>query len=212
MPQKILLRNKTSDINIFHQIFIALELNYPIKSNVRSILDCGANIGLASLFFKRKFPEARIIAVEPAADNLNILQRNLNGFSDIWVVAAGVYGKDCDLFIVDIGQRQDSYQLSKSKESGKIMGIIPCKTIATLIREYELNDIDLVKIDIEGAEKSVFLNDDIKWHDDLQYCFVEIHNTLHSSLSSLIVERLPKGTHIEQYGEYTILGLNRSRK
>lgn len=61
----ILLRNNTSDITVFYQVFFekSYTVNYKIFPEI--IIDCGANIGLSSIFYTIKFPNAVIYAIEP---------------------------------------------------------------------------------------------------------------------------------------------------
>src|SRR6478735_7707633 len=72
----IYLRNGSSDVHVFSQVIYdrEYELKYRVKPTV--IVDCGANIGLATIFFKNKFPDATIIAVEPESSNFKVLQKN----------------------------------------------------------------------------------------------------------------------------------------
>jgi hypothetical protein len=49
----------------------------------RSILDLGANIGIASIDFALRYPQASIIAIEPVAANFQLLQKNISGFQNI---------------------------------------------------------------------------------------------------------------------------------
>src|SRR4029077_9668049 len=67
------LRNGSSDLPVFRQIFMdyeyALHLN---TSSVRTIIDGGANIGLAGVYFSSQYPQAKIIGIEP--DDANYQQ------------------------------------------------------------------------------------------------------------------------------------------
>ena len=61
----VLVRPCTADVSTFKKIFVwrGYDLHYPFQPRV--ILDAGANIGLSSIWFARRFPDARVIAVEP---------------------------------------------------------------------------------------------------------------------------------------------------
>src|ERR1051326_8504661 len=63
------LRTGTSDLPVFRQIFIDEEYNFQIPFQPSVIFDLGANVGFASIYFANKFPNARIIAVEPEISN-----------------------------------------------------------------------------------------------------------------------------------------------
>ena len=77
--QKVFLRTYAGDISIFYEIFLykAYKLPETIFTNSTNIIDAGAHIGLASLFFLSQSPHAKIISIEPDAENYSILQKNL---------------------------------------------------------------------------------------------------------------------------------------
>lgn len=64
------LRNNSSDILTFHQIFTFKEYGMNLGFVPKFIVDAGANIGLSAVFFTNKFPDATIVAVEPEKSNL----------------------------------------------------------------------------------------------------------------------------------------------
>lgn len=75
------LRLFTSDIPIFHQVFAARDYDSPaLPATAGTIVDLGANIGLASVFFALRYPSARIFALEPDPKNFAALVRNTTGF------------------------------------------------------------------------------------------------------------------------------------
>jgi len=74
--QPIYLRNGTSDITVFYQIFLKQSYEVDYGFIPETIIDCGANIGIVSVFYKIKFPNAIIVAVEPEITNYNMLLKN----------------------------------------------------------------------------------------------------------------------------------------
>lgn len=143
----------------FHDIFVERALEFQTTSTSPRILDCGANIGAASLFFKRLYPNARITAYEADPELCAMTRRNLerNGASDVDVVHAALWTSTGDVTF-----------LAEGSDSGMIGGLpgagegLPVKTVA--VPSLRLRDIlagervDLLKLDIEGAEGAV-LND-----------------------------------------------------
>jgi len=65
LGQKILLRSNTSDVNVFAEMFLFRDYNYNLPISPKTIIDAGANVGYASLWFHHKYPSAHIIAIEP---------------------------------------------------------------------------------------------------------------------------------------------------
>lgn len=95
----IILRNNTSDISVFNQVIFNQDYNIPLNFIPKIIIDCGANIGLTTIYFKNKFPDAKIISVEPEKSNYEILQRNTKNDKDIFCLRRGIWNKTANLII-----------------------------------------------------------------------------------------------------------------
>jgi FkbM family methyltransferase len=110
------------------------------------ILDCGANIGYTSLHYKRQHPGAQITAFEPDPEFVPRLRRNLarNGASDVVIVEAAVWTSDGRAPWVMEGK--DGSRLVTDPTAPSIE--VPTVDLA----RYLARDIDLLKLDIEGAE------------------------------------------------------------
>lgn len=125
----------------------------------RNILDLGANFGEISLYFSRRFPAARIVAVEPSSENLKILRSNLSvqafPTDNIAVVQAAVSDRDGTIAIgtgrgsensvVIEHQRRDAAGRALSEE-------VPALTLVSLFEQQALDRVDFMKVDVEGAE------------------------------------------------------------
>jgi FkbM family methyltransferase len=112
-----------------------------------AIVDCGANIGYTTLWYKRQFPDARIVAFEPDPVFAGLLRRNLarNGASDVEVVEAAAWVRDGRAPWLSL--QVDGSRLTASSDEAR-----GC-TVATVdLRRYLDREITLLKIDVEGAE------------------------------------------------------------
>ena len=123
-----------------------------IPENERSlILDCGANIGITVLNYKRQFPRARVIAFEADPEFAPVLHRNLerNGASDVEVVDAAVW--------IENGTSEwRSEGIDGSHLSVGIGETAKTSTVRTVdLGDYLNEPVDLIKMDIEGAEYEV---------------------------------------------------------
>lgn len=201
----IFLRNKTYDIHIFYQIFVKEDLQFEYKDSVKTILDCGANIGLATLYYQKKFPQAKIISIEPEKRNYNLLIKNTEGYPNISTLENGVYGSDCGLEVVDIGEGEASYRTMGVNENQKVLQTISCRSINSLIDEFELNKVDILKMDIEGSEKECLFSPKIEWLSKTRYFLVEIHENIYPGLKKEILKIIPPTSKIFNRGEYTII-------
>jgi FkbM family methyltransferase len=114
------------------------------------IVDCGANIGYTALHYKRRYPSARIISFEPDPEFLPLLQVNLqrNGASDVQVVPAAAWIRDGEALWVMEGK--DGSRLADAPSGQRTT------TVRTVdLRTFLADPVDLLKLDIEGAEFEV---------------------------------------------------------
>jgi FkbM family methyltransferase len=116
------------------------------------ILDCGSNIGLSILYFKRLYPKARIIGFEPDPAVLHYLQDNVsaNGLTDVKVVQAAVGGKDDSLTFYSDGKYGSclAHLMPGEAPQGWTRHQVPC----VRLRDYLTEPVDFMKMNIEGAE------------------------------------------------------------
>lgn len=137
----------------WHDIFVRQSLKFSTSVAAPRILDCGANAGLASLYFKRIHPGARITAFEADPALHDVLARNLqqNGAADVEAVHAAVWTADGAVTFTCEGA-----------DSGAIAALAPgLRGTDRTVPSRRLRDllarerVDLLKLDIEGAECAV---------------------------------------------------------
>ena len=117
------------------------------------IVDLGANIGAFALYAFGYYPDARIISVEAAPDTFNYLDSNraLNNEYSWKVVNAAVWNEE-SYVILERRKESTGNRVSSSESDGET---IPAKRMETILSEENIEHIDLMKIDIEGAEHEV---------------------------------------------------------
>lgn len=134
------------------------EYRLPIDCEPSVIFDVGANIGAASVYFALRYPEARIFAFEPLPENLDVLHRNLEPFGErVTIVPMG------------LGNRSGTFTYRYSGDSlnpggGAFRGVgcdadrsvrLPVTTIADVCRTSDIDHVDVLKLDAQGAEHAV---------------------------------------------------------
>jgi len=137
----------------WHEIFVAGALDFRAPTDAPRILDCGANVGLATLYCKRRYPAARITAFEADPAIANLLESNLrrNGAADVEVRRAAVWTSSGDVPFRAEGA--DSGAIAGAVPAGRgPMVTVPAVRLADVIAR---EPIDLLKLDIEGAEGAV---------------------------------------------------------
>ena len=143
----------------FHEIFVDRGLEFQTASASPRILDCGANIGAASLFFKRQYPNARITAYEADPELCAMTRRNLerNRASDVDVVHAALWTSTGH--VTFLAEGSDSGMIGALAGAGEGLPVKNVTVPSLRLRDVLSKDrVDLLKLDIEGAEGAV-LND-----------------------------------------------------
>ena len=137
---------------ILFQEYYSLPKSLCDPHRVRTILDCGANIGLASLYFAERYPEARILALEPHPENFRLLRANTRLQQRITPIQACVAGSLHKPRFISLGKPAWGNQTNETGEGVQV----PAATIDSICREYEVDFIDILKVNIEGGEEEVF--------------------------------------------------------
>ncbi len=150
---------------------IFLEEVYRFKADVEdpTIIDCGANIGLSIIYFKRLYPKAKILAFEADPGICNILKKNVEvfGFSDANIVHSAVWDENSTLSFA-----QEGSVGGKIGDAGNGSEMI--KVPAIRLSDYLNKPVDFLKIDIEGAEYRV-LKDCWELLSNVKNLFIEYH-------------------------------------
>jgi len=180
---KFLLRGNSIDFNVFNSIFIKGEYNIYPGFVPEYIVDAGAFTGFSAVYLHRRFPGAFVVAVEPEPSNYVLLEKNTKSFREIQTVRGGLYGEERNLKIIDRDAEKYAFQVMESMEEGDLL---PGYTIPLLMKKYRLPRIDILKMDIEGSEFSVFSNNPEEWLPYVRMVIAEVHEYLHPGVGDLI--------------------------
>ena len=147
------------------------------------IIDCGANIGMATLFFKWLYPQARITAFEPDPVTFKALERNVseNNLQNVAVHNAALANEEMQLpFHVP-----ETGSLMMSAVAGRAGGrtiTVPAKRLSSFIT----GDVDLLKLDVEGMEGPIL--QELAETGKLRFvreAFIEVHHNLDGAPATL---------------------------
>lgn len=164
---KISLRLSSSDISVFHQIMIQkdyqplIDLALSMDINNLNVIDLGANIGLTSIFLYEALHPNRTIAIEPDRENYLLMLENCKGYNNFQGGNYAVWSDDITLSLSNDFRdgRQWSLRVSDKRDVSGVL--VTGKRLASIIEEFEIEKIDILKIDVEGAERELFLNDEL---------------------------------------------------
>ena len=171
-----------SDMEMFQQIFLFKDYNIDLDFTPRVIVDLGANVGYASLFFANKFPSAKIIAVEPDEDNLKMAEKNLSPYQNITLKHGAIWHQPGLISLHDEGHGEAAYVVKEEPGEKPVRAY----TIRGLMDEHQLTGIDLLKIDIEGTEKEIFSMGYDQWLPNTRVVIVETHDRYKKGTSRAI--------------------------
>lgn len=171
----ILVTDKSSYLYMYDEIFNK-EI-YCFNSNKSSpfILDCGANIGISIFYFKKKYPDSKIIAFEPNPRIFSILEENVrsSGYKNVTLINEAINDNESSMdFIIDDA---DAGRLVFDKKERSEKQIVKVKT--TRLSSYLNCDIDFLKIDIEGSEDNV-INECKNSLGNVRNIFIEYHSEI----------------------------------
>ena len=181
----VTLRRGTSDFLTFEQVFLNNEYNLRRLARWHDILalyarierplilDLGANIGLASLYFAKNWPKARIIAVEPDQRNIRLLKANIEGMSNIKPVQGAVASEDGAVEIAN--PEDDAWALRTERVNSIGPNSISAYSMESLMQFAPEAQPFIAKIDIEGFESELFSRD-TEWIKEFPIIIIELHD------------------------------------
>jgi FkbM family methyltransferase len=147
------LVDSKSFISQYKAIFQQQIYRFDARKEEPLIIDGGANVGLSMLYFKRSFPRSRIIAFEPDPDVFQALAKNCAAFQleNVQLVPQALWTKAGAVKFDREGA--DAGRIAADTESLQAVEISACR-----LKDYLQQDVDLLKLDLEGAELDVLLD------------------------------------------------------
>jgi FkbM family methyltransferase len=175
MAVPMLCRPRTSDAQT---LFVAMHDRFHLPPIVLPddcvILDLGANAGYTAAHLAHLYPQARVIGLEMDEKNAALARLNVAAFAPrCHIIHAAAWVENG--WITYSGRREEAYKISDIEKSAPVnIRRAPARAINSILDECELDRIDYVKMDIEGAEDAV-LTSATEWLDRVVSLKVEIH-------------------------------------
>ena len=141
------------------------------SSKIEFIIDGGANIGVETARFSIHYPDAQIISIEANSRNFNFLQKNFANSLHIKTIEAGLWPIKTQLKVESTSEDMQAFAVSATDNSD---GSISAITIPEIMEKYKINQIDILKLDIEGAELPLFTSGDTSWIEKVNVFIIEI--------------------------------------
>jgi FkbM family methyltransferase len=195
----------TSDINVFTQIFMSRE--YRCLDEVQDpglIIDCGANVGYSSAYFLSKFPNARLIAVEPDPENFAMVLNNIRPFGGrATPICSGVWSRQVGLVFSEepFGDGREWARTVGAARDGEDPALM-ATDIGTLLQESGFERISILKVDIEGSEAEVFGSNYESWIGKVDNLVIELHGAKCEQIFAAAIAK--QNFRIEQHHELVV--------
>jgi FkbM family methyltransferase len=189
VPHAIWIRERTSDFETMEQVFVDREYDFAAwpshhamidrtyiellnAGKLPVIVDCGANVGYASIWFAVRYPRAIVYAVEPEPQNSAMLHRNVSAYPNVLPIQAGISDRPARISLRNPVGEPWACQTVEDEQ-----GAVSTVTIPDLL-EQRPNCVPLiVKIDIEGYETSLFRSN-TEWASRTPLVVFEMHDWL----------------------------------
>jgi FkbM family methyltransferase len=174
------LREGRSDPYFFGQIFLDQEFAPSRGLDLSTVIDLGANAGLASVWFLNAFPRAKIVSVEANPANYPSLEANLHPYGNRAILIQGaVWSRQTSLVLVPGRDEGDAHvrEAVPADDSSDLRpsGVIEGWDMPALMARGGFTSVDLLKMDIEGAEIELFQNGAERWLPSVRNLSVELH-------------------------------------
>lgn len=215
LPHPVHVRPHTTDVDTFLEVFVRREYDLAgskrasrgaQQHNLASIVDGGANVGYTSLFFTRAYPDAQIIAIEPDASNFAALVRNTRPYPNITPLHGALWPHVGSLRISNPQAEHWAFQVRETERADA--GAVRAFTVPDLLALTGKGHIDLLKLDIEGAEKELFASGAASWLPHVDLIAIELHDFLRPGCAAAFYHALaPYAFSQFTLGENTIVDL-----
>jgi len=156
-----------SDLHVARETFGDEVYGLPVGFRPRTIVDLGANIGASVLWFHRRFPDAQIHAVEPDRRSLEKLRRNIATLPGVTIHHAAVAGESGERTFYEARRGWESSLLAATARGGQA-STVSALTLPGLIQRCVGGErVDLLKLDVEGAEWEILPKVRLAAHADV---------------------------------------------
>lgn len=167
------IRTETGDINMFYEIFWSEMYTIPesVMPAPLNIVDLGANVGFTTIYFALKYPDAKIVSLEPSKMNFVVLQKNTAQHKNVVALNAAIWFESKEIQFLEAPYAYNS-KIAEGETGGSYS--IAAYNVSDILQKENMETVDLLKIDIEGAEKDI-LQKNADWLYKVKNIIIEIH-------------------------------------
>lgn len=170
---KILDSPESSSVQFIYKDLMENKHHFDSLLNPKVIIDVGAHVGVVSIYLAQRYPDAVIFAIEPYLPNFDNLKKNIeaNNISSIIPINIGLSGDGEDLRIN--APSNNTGAACHVFGWNSVYYTVKTKTLSQFLSDYQLIEVDFIKMDIESAEYSV-LTPFNEW-EKIKDMYIELH-------------------------------------
>lgn len=191
----VTLRSHTTDSSVNDELLVSGGYDMLLRHlprTIRTVIDLGANVGLASRWLLNAFPESRVIAVEPEPGNLEMLRQNSRGHPiDVFGVAIGANPREALMFT---RSGEHGFTIADKPRPDDRTTVVSVERMEHILASSGSDAVDLLKVDVEGAEAEIF-SDCAAWIHRVDWLMIECHQGF--SLDDLLAMIAAQGTEFD---------------
>jgi len=181
LKHPLFVRRTRTDRHVFQQVFDRRDYDIPALRalNPRVIVDAGAHAGYTSVFFANMFPDALIHSIEPHPENFELLSRNAKPYGNIKPLNAALWFEQGSVSLANPNADSSAFQF----HAGSSVTAVRVDDVAPD------GSIDILKIDVEGAERAIFERKPV-WLSRVRALLIETHDQFLPGCSQAVFNAL----------------------
>jgi FkbM family methyltransferase len=190
-----------SDPWVLRGVFGAQHYEIALRDPPQLIIDGGANVGYAAVYFANKYPNAQIIAIEPDPENCALFHKNCASYPNVELIQGALWTTSADLVIENSTAESWAFRVVEAPSSTdrSFKGF----TVADILRRSGKQQIDLLKLDVEGSEKQLFSSNYESWIGHVRNLVIEVHD--HDCRDAVFTATNGHGFTISQSGAHIVI-------
>jgi len=184
------IRGGTSDWPTFEKVFLERQYRYEDDDfRPRLIIDAGANVGYSSVYFAQRYPHAKVFALEPERANFEMLVHNTRAYPAVTPLHAALWSEHIPLAIANPSSDAWAFQVTPAPagEAGLL-----ALTVTDVLAMAGTEHIDILKMDIEGAEIELFRSGYEAWLGQVRLLIMELHDGVRPGASRTVYRALTR--------------------
>jgi FkbM family methyltransferase len=158
-PQPVTIRLGWSDVGVWDEVVVRGEYDFDLPAAATAIVDAGANVGVTACWYAWRYPGCRVVAVEPEPSNFALLAANAARRPAVTAVRAAVWPASGTVRLLDPHEGAWAFRVGSADargDAGSSGDGVAAVTLDGLLAGHGLGHVDLLKVDVEGAELDIF--------------------------------------------------------